>query len=327
MNFIDYVGAILSYVIIAIALFAGKYDGLSTSALTGEISKNAFVSMYLISCFTKLIDLSNALSDLAGYTHRIGELLENLKENSHKESKPRDSNSSLAVLNCECIFKLESVSYAAPKSQQLLVHDLNLTVQVGENILITGKTGYGKSSLFRVLSDLWKPLSGQVHRNLTLTPNNALFLPQRALLSDGTLKQQVLYPYDTPVQQDYGENGEENDDKILTILNDVGLSNVCNRFGGINVIADGNWEDMLSPGEMQRLAFARLFYHKPIIALIDEATSALDIPTEKSMYEMCNHLGITLVSIGHRESLIPYHHVNLRLDGEGGWTLTRITAN
>jgi ATP-binding cassette subfamily D (ALD) protein 4 len=263
VNFFDYVGAIISYLIIAIALFAGKYDDLSPTALSGEISKNSFVSMYLIGSFTQLIDLSNSVSDMAGYTHRVGELIENLadKEKGNKNKSDTSSSNSLDVLNTDCFFQLESVSYAAPKSSALLVRGLNLNIIQGQNILVTGKTGSGKSSLLRVLGDLWKPVSGMVIRNLKFNPSNIIFLPQRALISDGTLKQQVTYPYEKPIQEDYTEDGEVNDNKIMSIIDDVGLAAVCNRVGGINENIEGNWEDMLSPGEMQRLAFARLFYH------------------------------------------------------------------
>lgn len=328
VNFFDYVGAILSYILIAIALFAGKYKDMSQTALTGEISKNSFVSMYLIGSFTKLIDLSNSVSDMAGYTHRIGELIETLmkKEKEDDNNSPTSSSESFGVLHPtgSTIFQLESVSYAAPKSSKLLVKDLNLNVIPGQNILITGKTGSGKSSLLRVISSLWKPVSGMVIRNCSFDPSNIIFLPQRALLSDGSLKQQVIYPHDQPIQQRYTENGEMDDEKIVSILDDVGLTAVCSRVGGIEEDIEGNWEDMLSPGEMQRLAFARLFYHKPVIAMIDEATSALDTETEKDMYEKCKQLGITLVSIGHRETLFEYHQLNLRLEGDGSWNLRQI---
>ncbi|XP_031556621.1 ATP-binding cassette sub-family D member 4-like [Actinia tenebrosa] len=326
VNFFDYVGAILSYIIIAIALFAGKYDALSPTALSAEISKNSFVSMFLIGCFTQLIDLSNSVSDMAGYTHRIGELIEALmiKEKKGEDKSLKSSSESLDMLRTGCIFQLESVSYAAPKSSELLVRDLNLNIIPGQNILITGKTGSGKSSLLRVMSNLWKPVSGTVVRNLSFDPSNIIFLPQRALLSDGSLKQQVIYPYDKPIEQRYQENGQIDDEKILSILEDVGLTAVCRRVGGIEENIEGNWEDMLSPGEMQRLAFARLFYHKPVIGMIDEATSALDTKTEKEMYENCKQLGITLVSIGHRETLFEYHQLNLWLSGNGDWDLREI---
>uniref|UniRef100_A0A8I3NVC7 ATP binding cassette subfamily D member 4 n=1 Tax=Canis lupus familiaris TaxID=9615 RepID=A0A8I3NVC7_CANLF len=84
VNTFDYLGSILSYVVIAIPIFSGVYGDLSPTELSTLVSKNAFVCIYLISCFTRLIDLSSTLSDVAGYTHRIGELQETLLDMSLK---------------------------------------------------------------------------------------------------------------------------------------------------------------------------------------------------------------------------------------------------
>lgn len=93
---------------------------------------------------------------------------------------------------------------------------------------------------------------------------------------------------------------------------------------GLNSKVDWNWIDVLSPGEAQRLSFIRLFYHKPKIAFVDEATSALGLEMEEKIYKKCKELNITIVSIGHRESLLKFHDQLLHLDGEGGWTLSPI---
>lgn len=97
---------------------------------------------------------------------------------------------------------------------------------------------------------------------------------------------------------------------------------------GLNSDVEWNWDDVLSPGEAQRLSFVRLFYHRPNIAFIDEGTSALGLDMEDKIYRKCIELGITMISIGHRESLLQYHDHVLHLDGQGGWTLSPLqTAN
>nr|XP_058954936.1 lysosomal cobalamin transporter ABCD4-like isoform X1 [Pocillopora verrucosa] len=331
INMFDYVGAILSYLIIAIALFGGKFDNMSTTALGGEISRNSFFAMYLINCCTKLIDLSVDVTNMAGYVHRIGQLLEvfsdmktetEQKTEEHPEHFGRVEN--LASQDSDVIFKFSCVSYAPPNCTDALVKDLDLEIRHGQNILVTGTTGSGKSSLFRILSGMWAPLSGEVIRFLPFDPKVVFFLPQKTFVTDGTLRQQLTYPRENLLL--YGGHSEagDEDEKLLGLLDTVGLANLCSRVGGLDSPVECKWEDMLTPGEMQRLSFARLFYQRPQVALLDEATSALDTSTESKLYSICQDFGITVSSVGHRRSLRQFHDFELNLDGEGGWEFKKI---
>ena len=90
----------------------------------------------------------------------------------------------------------------------------------------------------------------------------------------------------------------------------------CNE--SLTSIPGFNWQDTLSPGEAQRVSFLRLFFHKPSLAFLDEATSALSADVEMRLYERCAKLGITCVSVGHRESLKGFHKMLLTLGVDGG---------
>ena len=85
--------------------------------------------------------------------------------------------------------------------------------------------------------------------------------------------------------------------------------------------AENNWEEMLSQGEQQRLAFARLLLTKPRFAILDEATSALDVDNEKALYNILSQLAITYISVGHRPTLKAYHDRILFIQGDGGWEI------
>ncbi|KAM3861190.1 lysosomal cobalamin transporter ABCD4-like [Diretmus argenteus] len=298
-------------------------------AVGALISKNAFVCIYLINGFTQLIDLSTTLSDVAGYTHRIGELREVMDDILRKqcdydpasgEGYNFDSDFNVHAGPADIAFILDRLSYKSPYSDQLLVQDLSLRISQGTHLLVVGNTGTGKTSLLRVLNRLWEADSGFVQMTTCFGPRGILFLPQKPYLTDGTLREQVIYP----LKDIYPASGSVDDERILQFLELAGVSSLLKRTGGLDEKVDWNWYDVLSPGEMQRLCFARLFYLQPKYAVLDEATSALTEEAEAQLYRACKQFGMTLVSLGHRSSLEKYHDVQLKLCGEGRWELAKL---
>ncbi|XP_034498473.1 ATP-binding cassette sub-family D member 4 isoform X1 [Ailuropoda melanoleuca] len=269
VNTFDYLGSILSYVVIAIPIFSDVYGDLSPAELSTLVSKNAFVCIYLISCFTGLIDLSSTLSDVAGYTHRIGELQETLQDMTLKsrggeildESEwDMDRAAEWPVAEpTDTAFLLNRVSICAPSSHKPLIKDLSLKISEGQSLLITGNTGTGKTSLLRVLGGLWTSARGSVQMVTDFGPHGVLFLPQKPFFTDGTLREQVIYP----LKEIYPDSGSTDDERIVRFLELAGLSSLVTRTEGLDKQVDWNWYDVLSPGEMQRLSFARLFYLQP----------------------------------------------------------------
>uniref|UniRef100_A0A4X2LG33 ATP binding cassette subfamily D member 4 n=3 Tax=Vombatus ursinus TaxID=29139 RepID=A0A4X2LG33_VOMUR len=325
INTFDYLGSILSYVVIAIPIFSGVYGDLTPAELSALVSKNAFVSIYLISSFSQLIDLSTTLSDVAGYTHRIGELQETLLDMSlrpqdcdSEDLDDWDVNEASGSKATDTAFLLDRVSISVPFSDKPLIKDLSLRVCEGQSLLITGNTGTGKTSLLRVLAGLWESMRGTVQMLTCFGPHGVLFLPQRPFFTDGTLREQVIYP----LKEVYPVSGSADDERIMRFLELAGLSSLVARTGGLDQQVDWNWYDVLSPGEMQRLSFARLFYLQPKYAVLDEATSALTEEVESELYRICQQLGMTLISVGHRQSLAKFHSSVLKLCGGGKWELT-----
>uniref|UniRef100_A0A8C7JBN9 ATP-binding cassette, sub-family D (ALD), member 4 n=1 Tax=Oncorhynchus kisutch TaxID=8019 RepID=A0A8C7JBN9_ONCKI len=193
VNTFDYLGGILSYIIISIPIFSGVYNNLSPGELSALISKNAFVCIYLISCFSQLIDLSTTLSDVAGYTHRIGELREVMDDilRTRCDYDPASGDSyDFDSGPVDTAFILDCVSYKSPFSEQLLVEELSIKISQGSNLLVVGNTGTGKTSLLRVLNRLWEADSGYVQMTTCFGPRGILFLPQKPYLTDGTLREQ-----------------------------------------------------------------------------------------------------------------------------------------
>jgi putative ATP-binding cassette transporter len=197
-----------------------------------------------------------------------------------------------------------------PGREQLLVERLDFSLAAGEGLLITGPSGCGKSSLLRALAGLWRTGSGTVaHPPLA----QMFFLPQKPYVQRGTLRSQLLYP---------GTGSTLSDAQLLDVLNQVCLPQLAARAGGLDAVLD--WGRLLSIGEQQRLAFARVLVRQPRTVILDEATSALDAENEAALYTLLQASGATLVSIAHRDAVRRWHTHHLELLGGGRWRLERL---
>ncbi|XP_046400594.1 ATP-binding cassette sub-family D member 3 [Ischnura elegans] len=213
------------------------------------------------------------------------------------------------VLFQDNIIKFDRVPLVTPNGD-ILVPELSFEVRSGMNVLVCGPNGCGKSSLFRVLGELW-PLFGGT---LTKPPRGKLFyIPQRPYMTLGTLRDQVIYPHTRDEMASRGIT-----DAILAEhLDRVRLGYLLSREGGWDAVAD--WIDVLSGGEKQRIAMARLFYHAPQFAILDECTSAVSVDVEGLMYQYCREVDITLFTVSHRRSLWKHHEYYLQMDGRGSF--------
>ncbi|MBC7817054.1 MAG: ATP-binding cassette domain-containing protein, partial [Planctomycetaceae bacterium] len=133
-------------------------------------------------------------------------------------------------------------------------------------------------------------------------------LPQKPYMVQGSLREQLLYP---TFQEGVS------DEELQQVLKDVNLPDLVERSGGLD--AELDWGKVLSTGEQQRLAIARVFLAKPKYVILDEATSALDLENEEKLYRKLRALHMTLVSVCHRPSILKYHQQVLELAGDGEW--------
>ncbi|KAG1852253.1 ABC transporter transmembrane region 2-domain-containing protein [Suillus subalutaceus] len=216
-----------------------------------------------------------------------------------------------------------------------LVRALTLTLRPGMHLMITGSNGVGKTAVARVLAGLWAPgsrsmLRGSMDTDGALTrpiddPDGrpgVFVIPQRPYHPSGSLLSQVIYPHSvSEFTASFAALSE-----LESLLDAAHLGYLVNREGGWDAIKE--WRDVLSGGEKQRLAMARLFYHRPKFAILDECTSAVSSDVEGQMYEHAKSLGITLITVSLRPSLTKYHTHILTLtgDGTGSWTFSRIAT-
>lgn len=207
----------------------------------------------------------------------------------------------------ESRLSLERVTLLTPGYGQTLLKDATAEVPDGGGLLIMGPSGAGKSSVLRAVAGLWTAGEGEICRPPLA---EMIFLPQRPYMVLGPLREQLLYP---------GVDRETTDEELRAVLETVNLGDLPDRVGGFDAVL--GWGQILSLGEQQRLAFARLLLTRPRYAVLDEATSALDVTNEALLYGLLKQGGATFVSVGHRPSLLAYHDSVLELQGKGQWRL------
>ncbi|TPG33746.1 ABC transporter ATP-binding protein/permease [Mycolicibacterium hodleri] len=245
----------------------------------------------------------NAYDQFAGYRAAIIRLHGLVVANEEGRALP-------SVTTAACVdgtVELANVEVRTPDGQQL-VNPLDLRLGIGDSLVITGKSGSGKTTLLRSLAELWPFTSGTLTR--PCGPNETMFLSQMPYVPLGDLRAVVSYPC---------EEGQLADAEIRNVLDRVALPHLNDRLDEVQ-----DWAKVLSPGEQQRIAFARILLTKPKAVFLDESTSALDEGLEMTLYRLVRtELPDTiLVSVSHRKTVEQHHDKELHLLGGGEWQLS-----
>ncbi|KAI1043457.1 hypothetical protein LB505_002200 [Fusarium chuoi] len=279
--------------------------------------------------FGRIMFSYREVMELAGYTSRVATLLDVMDDvqAGHFEKKLVSSS---GVEGNEAVLKgrgtvhesnditFIDVPIISPNGD-VLIKALSFTLKHGDHLLVVGPNGCGKSSLFRILGGLWPVYGGTVYK----PPFHAIFyIPQRPYLSRGSLRQQIIYPDSLRQMRARGVT----DADLFEYLKILGLEHLPELYEE-GWDAEAEWRDVLSGGLQQRVAMARLFYHRPKYAILDECTSSVTLETEKAMYDTAKALGVTLMTVSHRRSLWKYHSHILQFDGQGNYVFTRLDAD
>jgi vitamin B12/bleomycin/antimicrobial peptide transport system ATP-binding/permease protein len=290
----EYIILILPIVVMAPMYFAGQIKfGVVTQA------ESAFVQV--LSALSIIVTQFEQLSNFVAGITRLETFSTALEPASKEKSAERPRIESVE----EPRIALEHITLMTPDYRQTLVRDASVEAPARKGLLITGPSGVGKSSLLRAVAGLWNAGEGRIARPPLA---EMLFLPQRPYMVIGSLREQLLYPQ---VDRSIG------DAELRAVLVKVNLADLPERVGSFD--AELHWGQLLSLGEQQRLAFARLLLARPGYAVLDEATSALDAPNEALLYGELRNAGTTYISVGHRPSLPAYHDQVLELQGGGNW--------
>jgi vitamin B12/bleomycin/antimicrobial peptide transport system ATP-binding/permease protein len=208
--------------------------------------------------------------------------------------------------------QLDDIEVRTPDGKQL-IKPLDMRLAVGDTLVVTGPSGSGKTTLLRSLAELWPFTTGTLTR--PCGPNETMFLSQLPYVPLGDLRAVVSYP---------SEEGSIDDETLRRMLDKVALHHLVDRLDEVL-----DWAKVLSPGEQQRIAFARILLTKPKAAFLDEATSALDEGLEFMLYQLVRtELPDTiLVSVSHRTTVSQHHTHELELLGDGEWRLGRVEGD
>ena len=302
----DYFSRFLPWLVIAPIYFAKQVDFGVFGQASIAFSQVLFSVSYIVNNIDRLAAFSASISRLEGFQGKVESISGDVAAQSAADQDWAASGGESAAESPDSIL-VSHVDLVPPRSSRLLVHDLSLQVGPGQRLLVVGPSGCGKTSFLRLVSGLWPAAAGRVHRPPV---GELMFIPQKPYMLLGSLREQLCYPQSTE---------RFSDGQLRHVLEEVRLPDLVHRYPDLDIKQD--WPRLLSLGEQQRLAFARLLLNSPRFVVLDEATSALDVNTEKRLYELLVQREMAFVSVGHRPTLKEYHDTVLELDGSGAWRL------
>eukprot|EP01061_Rhynchopus_euleeides_P006859 TRINITY_DN15857_c0_g1_i1.p2 TRINITY_DN15857_c0_g1~~TRINITY_DN15857_c0_g1_i1.p2 ORF type:complete len:652 (+),score=290.67 TRINITY_DN15857_c0_g1_i1:45-2000(+) len=314
--FMKYVWSIIGMTVCAAPVLLGEGrvkggDATEILVTNRKLMTNSADSM------ERLMESFKEVAHLTGRSERLANLHRVLVEVDqgvfrHRQVKHQDTKGDLVsplldykgeIKDSPTSVKFVDVPIVAPNGEHL-VKPVNFTVEQGQHVLITGPNGCGKSSLFRVLAGLWPVFAGTLYR--PENPRDIFFLPQRAYLVQGTLRDQIMYP---------DLVSKKTNEELIEILEWAKCKHVYDREkNGLDSLRE--WKDVLSGGERQKIGMARVFYHRPKFAILDECTSQIHVDDETGLYEKVKELGTTVMSVSHRRSIWHHHTHSLAFENK-----------
>ena len=285
--------------VLPIILCAPKF--LNGTMTLGQVMQAASAFTIVQAAFNWLVDNYPRLADWTASARRVASLMVSLDALERAE-KGEGVNRIERTEGTAASLRLSDLSVTLDTGKAV-VKDAEVDIMPGERVLVAGESGTGKSTLVRAISGLWPWGEG----NVQVASGAKMFLmPQRAYVPVGTLRRAATYP------EPADSKGIE---EVTEALKRVGLKHLIDRLE-----EEAPWDQTLSGGEKQRLAFARILLHRPDIVVLDEATSALDPDSQDKLMELLTTEldATTIVSVGHRPELEAFHSRKIVLERQRG---------
>jgi putative ATP-binding cassette transporter len=292
----DYMIQVIPLLIVAPLYMRGEVE-------LGAVTQAAMVFTHVMGAFTLIVKEFQRITTFGAVVERLGHFSEVLDEETAAAAKAPIE----AVEDGQRV-AFENLTLTTPKDGRLLVKDLTVSVRRGQSLLVRGPCGSGRTSLLRAAAGLWTAGQGRVTRP---PASEVMFLPQQPYLRSGPLRDQLLYGSSQKII---------GDEEILALLRELRLEVLLDRVGGLD--AEHDWSSILSRGEQQQVAFARLLLANPRVAFLDEPTSALEAAEAHHLYEVLSRTPITYVSVGTDPGLADYHDRVLELGPDATWEVT-----
>jgi putative ATP-binding cassette transporter len=286
--------------VLPIILCAPKF--LDGTMSLGQVMQAASAFTIVQAAFNWLVDNYPKLADWTASARRVASLMTSLDALERAESGDGVGRIQRSDEGEGAALRLRDLSVTLDDGTAV-VDDTDIAIKPGERVLVAGESGTGKSTLVRAIAGLWPWGEGTIE---VKQGAKLMLLPQRPYIPLGTLRRAATYP-------DAADSRSADD--VAKAFRRVGLAHLTDRID-----EEGPWDQTLSGGEKQRLAFARIFLHNPDIVVLDEATAALDPKSQDALMALLSERPdeTTLLSVGHRPELEAFHSRKIVLERRRG---------